>query len=233
MEPHGFGILYEQGPCLVVLKPAGVLTQAPWGLDSLEVRVRQFLRARDGASENFYLVVAHRLDRPVSGALVMARNVRAAQRLGQQFEHLHVKKRYWAWLEGQLDEPAGTWNDFLRKVPGQPRAELVPQEHEGAQLATLHYRVLQQAEQKTLVEIELQTGRYHQIRLQAGSRGHPAVGDVQYGSQRPFGPQHPDPRERAIALHSRQLEFQHPITDQQVAITAPLPDYWDEEGCRL
>ena len=89
-------LLYEEGPVLVVLKPAGVLTQAPPGIDSVEVRVREFLKAREQRSGKFYLVVCHRLDRPVSGALMFARNVRAAQRLGKQLERREVQKIYWA-----------------------------------------------------------------------------------------------------------------------------------------
>ena len=101
IRPEGFDILYEEGPCLVVVKPGGVATQAPPGIDSLEVRVKEFLRVRDSKAGNVYLGVPHRLDRPVSGVMVLARHVRAARRLSDQFEARTVRKTYWAVVEGR------------------------------------------------------------------------------------------------------------------------------------
>ena len=121
-EPKGFQILYEQGPCLVVRKPPGMLTQAPPGIDSLELQVKRFLQTREAKEHNLYLAVIHRLDRPVSGALVMARHVRAAQRLAEQFESRSVAKRYWAIVAGQVEPDTGTWTDHMRKVPGDRKS---------------------------------------------------------------------------------------------------------------
>ena len=221
-------ILYEDGPCLVVCKPPGLPTQAPPGIDSLEVRIKAFLRERDHPPHDVYLGVPHRLDRPASGAMVFATRRRAAQKLARQFENRTVQKRYWAWVAGQPDPPEGTWRDFLRKVYGKPQAEVVAPDHPEAKLAVLHYRTLASTAESAWLEIELETGRTHQIRIQAASRGHAVLGDFQYGSKIPFGPQWEDSRLLAIALHARTLEFDHPTGKQRVAITAPTPAFWPQ-----
>jgi 23S rRNA pseudouridine1911/1915/1917 synthase len=173
-----------------------------------------------------YLGVPHRLDRPASGAIVLATRRRAAHKLARQFERREVKKLYWACVAGRADPPSGTWQDYLRKVFGKPQAEVVPADHPEARLAVLHYRTLCSADWGSWLEIELETGRTHQIRIQAASRGHPVLGDFQYGSPVPFGPQHSDERLRAIALHARTLAFQHPASKEQVSVTAPAPEFW-------
>jgi 23S rRNA pseudouridine1911/1915/1917 synthase len=221
-------ILYESGPCLVVLKPAGLLTQAPPGIDSLELRAREFLKAREGKSGNIYLGVPHRLDRPVSGAVILARHVRAARRVAEQFEARTITKQYWAVVSGVVDPPAGRWTDHVAKVLQQAQAIIVPAEHPDARQAVLDYQVRGQDADHTWLQIELGTGRMHQIRVQAAARGHSVVGDAQYGSAQTFGEQFADDRLRAIALHGRRLAFQHPMTHEPVDITAPLPQAWAE-----
>ena len=225
-DPLRFSILWEDGPCLVAYKPPGLLTQAPPGIDNLELQVKRFLQQREQKAHNLYLAVIHRLDRPVSGALVMARHVRAAQRLGEQFEGRLVEKKYWALVEGRVAEDSGTWRDFMRKVPSEPRSEIVDERHPDAQQAILHYQVRGRNENTTWLEIELETGRTHQIRLQCGWRGHAVLGDAQYGSTRSFGPTTPDERARWIALHARRLAFLHPMTRAPIEIEAPLPPAW-------
>ena len=222
-------ILYDEGPCLVVNKPAGLLTQAPRGIDSLEVRVKQFYRQREGKPDDakVYLGLAHRIDRPVSGAIVFARHVRAARKLCSQFADRTVSKVYWAVVQGNVHPDEGTWRDFVHKRHGMAQAEVVNEDHPAAKLAILYYRVLWQDFEKSWLEIELETGRTHQIRVQAGSRGHAVLGDAQYGSHTPFGKQHAEERDRAIALHARQLVFRHPMTTETVDITAPLPVDWE------
>jgi 23S rRNA pseudouridine1911/1915/1917 synthase len=227
MKPAGFDILYEEGPCLAVDKPGGLLTQAPPHIDSLEKRLRHYLQQRDAKPGRVYLGVPHRLDRPVSGVLLFARHVRAARRLSGQFERRMVDKRYMALLDGALDNDVGEWVDYIGKVPGQPRAEVLVADHPQARLARLRYRVLCRVAECTCVDIELDTGRYHQIRIQAGSRQHPIVGDAQYGARRTFGPACPDERDRCIALHARSISFYHPMTHESRTVVAPLPDYWD------
>ena len=224
----GFELLYEEGPVLVVLKPAGVLTQAPPGIDSLEVRIKTFLKAREQKEGNIYLGIPHRLDRPVSGAMVFTRHVRAAQRLAKQFERREVQKTYWALVEGVVEPAEGTWCDILWKVHGQPRSQVVDASHPEGQPAVLHYRTLGQHRHGSWLEIELETGRTHQVRVQAASRGHRILGDAHYGSEIPFGEQFEDERLRAIALHARRLGFMHPMTREPVSIEASLPDAWKE-----
>ena len=259
-------ILYDSGPCLVVNKPPGLLTQAPAGIDSLEVQVKAFYRQRDEKAGNIYLGVPHRLDRPVSGAIVFARHVRAAQRLSSQFENRTVTKVYWALLEGDVLPDEGTWTDYLHKRHGMAQAIVVPEDDPRGKQAVMHYRVLGRkfiadpsrvgtsaeniADPSRVVttgslshrpgqdgraiyswlEVELETGRTHQIRVQAASRGHPVLGDAQYGATQPFGPQFEDERLRAIALHARQLGFTHPMTGEPVDIIAPPPPAWRELG---
>jgi 23S rRNA pseudouridine1911/1915/1917 synthase len=160
--------------------------------------------------------------------LIFARHVRAARRISEQFEGRLVRKIYWACVAGAVTPEAGTWTDFVRKVPGEPRAEIVAADHPEGREAVLHYRVLQARPWGTWLAIELETGRTHQIRVQCASRGHPVLGDQLYGSTATFGPQHDDERLRAIALHGRSITFRHPMSQEMVSVTAPLADEWDE-----
>ncbi len=233
MSHASVDVLYENGPCLVVLKPAGLLTQAPPGIDSLEARIKAWVKQRDRKPGNVYLGVPHRLDRPVSGAMVFARHVRAARRISEQFEGRLVRKIYWACVEGAVDSEHGTWRDYVRKVPGEPRAELVAADHAEGRSAVLHYRVLGRYDWGTWLEIELETGRTHQVRVQAAGHGHPVLGDTLYGSAGSFGPPYADERLRAIALHGRSLTFRHPMSQDVVSITAPVTDAWRELGLTI
>ena len=126
----------------------------------------------------------------------------------------------------QVSPDEGTWTDYLHKRHGMAQAEVVDADHPAAKHAVLHYRVLWQSEAGSWLEIELETGRTHQIRIQGGSRGHAVLGDEQYGSNTPFGEQFPEVRDRAIALHARQLGFCHPMTGDLVDVIAPLSDAW-------
>jgi 23S rRNA pseudouridine1911/1915/1917 synthase len=225
-----FEILYESGPCLVVNKPTGVLTQAPPGIVSLEQRIKSFLAARDRLAGPVYLGVPHRLDRPASGAMVFARHPRATRRLADQFEARTVEKVYWALVAGVVEPVEGTWQDYLRKIPDRPEAEVVDEQHPEGRIAVLHYRTIGATEFGSLLEIQLETGRTHQIRIQAASRGYPLLGDAQYGSKVEFGPQFEDARERAIGLHARRIGFRHPVSREAVAVVAPVPANWRAVG---
>lgn len=225
-----FRILYEKGPCICVQKQAGLLTQAPPGIDNLETQLRDFIKQREQKTGNIYLAIIHRLDRPVSGVIVFCRNVRAAQRLAAQFRDRTVHKTYWAIVQGRVESPTGEWADHVRKIPDIAKGEVVDASADGAKLAKLAYRVLAEADSHSLLEIELGTGRYHQIRLQCAARGFPVLGDELYGATEPFGPSVEDARHLHIALHARRLQFRHPMVDEQVDITAPLSSAWQESG---
>ena len=220
-------ILLEQGACLLLNKPGGLLTQGPPGIDSLETRLKQFLKVRDSKPGKVYVGVPHRLDRPVSGVMVMVKNVRAAQRLAEQFRDRTLSKTYWAVVEGEVHPAQGTWEDWMRKLPDEARSEIVSADHPDAQRAVLHYEVQAKWSGRTWLKIQLETGRTHQIRLQASQHGHPIYGDELYGSQHPFGPGTDDLRKRWIALHARTLEFTHPISKETVSQSAPLPACWE------
>jgi 23S rRNA pseudouridine1911/1915/1917 synthase len=223
-------ILFEDNHCLAVAKPAPLLTQAPAGIDSLEARVKAYLKQRYQKAGNVYLGIPHRLDRPVSGVVVFARNTKAARRLAEQFQNRQVRKVYWAVVErspsGELPPAEGTWEDWLLKIKDEARTERVAPEVPGARRAVLRFRRLREAEDGALLEIEPETGRMHQIRVQAAVRGWPVRGDLTYGARLPFGPPAELPRDRIIALHARSLTFLHPIRYEPLTVTAPAPEAW-------
>jgi RluA family pseudouridine synthase len=232
-------ILFEDSSCLALNKPAGLSTQLPPRIDSLERRLRESL-ARQAADRgepvgDIYLGLPHRLDRPVSGVILFARTRRAARVISRQFERRQVRKVYWTCVEGAVKPPAGTWIDFVRKLPDEPRVEIVGADVPAAQQAVLHYRTLAPVDiggnrPGSSLEIELDTGRMHQIRIQAASRGHSIIGDSLYGAATQFSPERADPRERAIALHARTLTFRHPETKELLTLSAPLPPVWQALG---
>lgn len=221
-----FHILYELGPTLVVNKQPGILTQAPLGVDSMEARVKDFMNCRDNRIGKRYLGVPHRLDRPASGVLVFAKHARAARKFSDQFEERSVEKIYWALAGGEAPEDAGTWVDYMRKIPGRAEAEIVSPIKPDAREAVLRFRVLKRLKGATWLEIRLETGRTHQIRLQCASRGFPLLGDALYGSTVAFGEPFEDERERAIALHAREITFVDPTTKEKTTLRAPLFAPW-------
>ena len=226
MIPEGFGLLYEEGPCLLVSKPGGVLTQGPPGIDSMECRIKDFLKQRDNKPGRVYLGVPHRLDRPVSGVMVFCKHVRATRRVAEQFARREVEKTYWALVEGHVEPEEGKWTDSMRKIPDVAKAERIDPAHPDASEAVLHYRRLAVFPEASLLEIRLETGRMHQIRLQAASRGHFVWGDELYGSRFAFGPPSDDPRCRWIALHAVSLRLRHPMTRETIFRQSPLPEPW-------
>jgi 23S rRNA pseudouridine1911/1915/1917 synthase len=220
-------ILYEDNHCLALNKPAPLLTQsASPGIPSLESLARDYLREKYHKLGRVYLGTPHRLDRPVSGIVLFARSSKAAQRLADQFRDHQVTKRYWALVEGEVLPDEGDWEDWLLKFAEEARTEIAAADTPGAKQASLRYRVLERHPGRTLLEIEPKTGRSHQIRVQAASRGWPMCGDFLYGAKTAFGPQAELPRDRVIALHAHSLTYLHPIRYEPMTVTAPLPDYW-------
>jgi 23S rRNA pseudouridine1911/1915/1917 synthase len=229
-------ILFEDNHCLALAKPAPLLTQgvpftSPKGpIPTLEAQAKAYLKERYHKAGNVYLGIPHRLDRPVSGVVLFARNTKAARRLAEQFQNRQVEKVYWAAVEGEVLPEAGVWEDWLRKLPEEARSECVEPGTPGGRHARLHYRRLAAGAGGTLLEIRPETGRMHQIRVQAAARGWPVRGDVLYGGRLPFGPPPATPRDRVIGLHARSLTFLHPIRYEPITVVAPLPAYWQELG---
>src|SRR5437867_2013061 len=150
-------VLYEDNHCLAAAKPAGLLTQGvPPGIPTLEAMVKAYLKERYHKPGNVYLGIPHRLDRPVSGVVLFARNTKAARRLAEQFQQRQVTKIYWAAVEGEV-QPEGTWEDWLRKLPEEARSEPAEPGAPGAKLALLRYRRLQPCAGGTLLEVRPET----------------------------------------------------------------------------
>ena len=218
--------LYEDPHLLIVNKSAPLLTQAPSGVPSLEAAAKAYIKEKYAKPAGVYLGIPHRLDRPVSGVVCFARNTKAAQRVHAQFADHKVRTGYWALVEGAVSPDAGVWDDWVRKLAEESRVERAKEGEPGAKLAMLEYRVLRTLTGVTLVELSPLTGRMHQLRVQSAWRGHPVLGDAQYGSTRAFGPAADQARDRVIALHARRLTITHPFTKQELTVEAPVPDYW-------
>lgn len=216
-------ILYEDNHLLVVNKPAGLATQgAAEGEPSLVTRAQEYLRVKYHKPGNVYIGVVSRLDALVTGVVVLARTSKAAARLSEQFRLGSPRKTYWALVEGIPQPPTGECIDWLYKDDAAHQMVALTKPRPGTHEARLAYRTLRQLTNASLLEIELHTGRKHQIRVQLARRGWPILGDRKYGSDRSFP--------RGIALHSRRLTFQHPVRAEEVTIEAPVPPAWPELG---
>jgi 23S rRNA pseudouridine1911/1915/1917 synthase len=212
-------ILYEDNHCLAIAKPAGFLTTHFQGNEeTLDRAVKSYLKEKYQKPGNVFLGIVHRLDRPVSGVLLFARNSKAAARIAEQFRQGTVEKVYWAVVEGDLAKPAGTLEDWLRKDRMASRVEVVDARTPAARQALLHYQRKAQHGGLTLLEVRPQTGRTHQLRVQLAHHGYPIYGDAKYGSVRIL--------DSAIALHARSLTFLHPIRYEPITLTAELPRLW-------
>ena len=222
MPEAQFQILYEAGPCLVVNKPYGLLTQAPPGIDSLEARIKAWLKEREHKPGNVYLGVMSRLDAPVTGVVLLARTSKAAARLTEQFRSRAVEKNYWAVVEGVLEPPEGALVDWLSHDERHRRMHIVGPTFPGAKEARLSYRQGGLVQGGSWLEVELETGRKHQIRLQLSHHGHAIIGDRKYGSREPFAV--------GIALHARRLVVTQPTTGVRLEFEAPLPAAWRRFG---
>lgn len=224
-------ILCEDGPILAVNKPAGLLTLGAHDptVPTLERQVRSYLKQKYSKPGNVYLGIPHRLDRPVSGVILFTRNSKAAGRMAEQFRERQVQKIYWGITEVQPDQPEGCLVDWLLKEPEKAHVNVVPEGTPGARQAVLHYRAVGPTPLGTLLEIELETGRMHQIRVQLAARGWSILGDVQYGAKQLLDRRPAlDPTLNPIALHARQITFLHPVRYDSLQIVAPLPENWGD-----
>jgi 23S rRNA pseudouridine1911/1915/1917 synthase len=223
-------ILLDDGPLLAVHKPAGLLTQGvPGGLPTLENWVKAYLKEKHHKPGNVYLGIPHRLDRPVSGVMVFAKNSKAAARLAEQFRNRTVRKWYLGVTMGVPDPPSGAMSDWLLKDAELAHVLIVPPNVSGARRCELHYEVLATRGETALVRVELLTGRMHQIRVQFAARGWPIAGDVQYGAPGEPGTS----TTGAIALHAERLDLKHPIRYDDLSLRAPAPESWAVYGFDL
>jgi 23S rRNA pseudouridine1911/1915/1917 synthase len=221
-------ILYEDNHCLATNKPAGLLAQGDdTGERSLVDEAAAYLKDKYAKPGNVFIGLVHRLDRPTSGVVVLARTSKAAARLSKQFHDGDVEKLYWAIVEGNCPDDEGVWSDTLRKDELQNVVSVVPPGTQGGREAALAFRVVERLRHTCRLEIRPATGRSHQIRVQLASRGLPVVGDRKYGAASTLIALDGRPR---IALHARELTFSHPISRAAISLIAPVPADWPGPG---
>jgi 23S rRNA pseudouridine1911/1915/1917 synthase len=213
-------VLYEDNHLLVINKPAELATMgALAGEPTAAAWAADYLKRRYQKPGNAFVGVVSRLDSFVTGVLVLARTSKAASRLTEQFRERNTRKLYFACVEGQIKEPNWkTLTAHIAKNDAAHRMVIVPPKSPEAQLATLQFRTLASSPTRSLIEIDLGTGRKHQIRLQLANLGHPIIGDYKYGATTKFP--------KGIALHASRLTIEHPTLRQPLTFIAPLPDSW-------
>jgi len=223
-------VLYEDNHLLAVNKPVRLSTMGlPEGEETLLTRAKEYIAQKYQKPGNVFLGVVSRLDTPVSGVVLFARTSKAADRINAQFRERRVEKIYLAVVEGEIP-PEGTLRNWMKEDKRHRKCyvTLRPEEEENtrqsgpAKQAVLHYRRLKRLGGRTLVEIRLETGRKHQIRVQLSHAGWPILGDCKYGAKTilPAG----------IALHARQLTVEHPTRSEKIVFTAPIPQAWARFG---
>ena len=209
-------ILWEDNHLLIVSKPAGMLVQGDitgdrclkdWAEEDVARRFRKPGKA--------FIGLPHRLDRPTSGLVVLAKTSKALARMNEVFSGRDIQKTYWAIVEGHVDPPNGRLVHHIVR-DGKTKKSFVSQRPD-AQEAILRYQILEKGDRYSLVEIDLETGRHHQIRVQLQAIGHPIKGDLKYGSKR----SNPD---GGIHLHARRISFIHPVSQERIEVLAPLPE---------
>ena len=215
-------VLYEDNHLLVIDKPAPLATMgAEAGEPSLVSVAKEYLRVKYNKPGNVYVGVVSRLDAFVTGVIVLARTSKAASRLTDQFRRRSVEKTYWAIVADALPDQAGTLEHHVFKNDARHRMEVAQHRDQlpaDAKLARLTYRVIGTQNQRSLLEVKLETGRKHQIRVQLQSVDCPVVGDRKYGSEIPF--------KQGIALHSRSLSVDHPTKQERLEFQAEPPAWW-------
>ena len=213
-------VLYEDNHCLAVLKPGSLLIAGDKTGDiTLLDQAKQYIKVKYNKPGDVFLGNVHRLDRPVSGVALLARTSKAAARLSEQFRNGTVEKLYHCWVNGVPRQTQQTLTDFLLKSANRNTVKVVPAETTGAREAKLTYRKLETRGKRSLLEVQLHTGRSHQIRVQLSSQGWSILGDVKYG-----GPRCED--RSIIALHALALLFQHPTQKVPVFVETPVPANW-------
>ena len=211
-------VLYEDNHIIIVNKTASEIVQGDKTGDTpLSEIVKQYLKEKYQKPGNVFIGVTHRLDRPVSGLVVFAKTSKALGRLNEMFRVGEVKKTYWAIVKNMPPEPEGELVHYLVRNEKQNKSYAYDSEKPGSKKAILHYRLIGRSDNYCLLEVDLKTGRHHQIRCQLAKMGCPIRGDLKYG----FPRSNPD---GSICLHARRVRFVHPVSKELIEVVAPVPD---------
>ena len=211
-------ILYEDNHVIAVNKTCSEIVQGDKTGDTpLSETVKRYIKEHYNKPGNVFVGVTHRLDRPVSGVTLFAKTSKALARLNEMFKNHEVKKSYWAIVKQAPKEQEATLTNFLVRNEKQNKTYVYSTERHDSKKAILHYKVIASSDNYFLLEIDLQTGRHHQIRCQLAQIGCPIKGDLKYG----FARSNPD---GGISLHARSLSFVHPVSKEEISIIAPVPD---------
>lgn len=212
-------VLYEDNHIIAVNKTCNEIVQGDKTGDiPLSETVKAYIREKYNKPGEVFLGVTHRLDRPTSGVVLFARTSKALTRLNDMFKsHEQIRKTYWAIVQGAPKIPEARLENYLVRNEAQNKSYIAKPGAKEAKLAVLSYKTLVRGDNYTLLEINLETGRHHQIRCQLAAIGCPVKGDLKYGAKR----SNPD---GGICLHARRIEFIHPVSKQEICITAPVPD---------
>ena len=212
-------VLYEDNHIIAVNKTCNEIVQGDKTGDTpLSETVKAYIKVKYNKPGEVFLGVTHRLDRPTSGVVLFARTSKALARLNEMFKsHEQIKKTYWAIVQGAPKQSEARLENWLVKNESQNKSYIVKPHTKDAKQAILNYRTLVRGENYTLLEVDLETGRHHQIRCQLAAIGCPIKGDLKYGAKR----SNPD---GGICLHARQIAFIHPVTKEPICITAPTPE---------
>lgn len=220
MFPDFSGLLFEDNHLVAVNKPAGLMTQPAQGHgESLEEQLKEYIKRRESKPGGVFLHAVHRLDRVVSGVVLFAKSRKSLIRLNEQMRKRALLKTYLAVIEGCWDSREGTLRHYL--VHDSWRARESHAEDPEASEAVLSYRVVAKQSKRSLVVLRLETGRYHQIRIQLALVGHPIRGDVKYGAMREAND--------SVFLHHHLMALQHPVTLKDLCFRAPVPAHWPLE----
>ena len=207
-------ILYEDNHLIIVNKHVGDLVQSdPDGTEAIEDQIKAMIKIRDHKPGAVFLGVAHRIDRPVSGAVVFAKTSKALARLNEMIRNKQIKKTYWAITEERPAEEEGSLRHFIARNAKTNRSHAYQKPKGDAKEALLNYTVLGASTNYTLLEVDLKTGRHHQIRCQLSAIGCPIKGDLKYGSRR----SNPD---GGISLHAYSVSFVHPVRKEPIEVIA-------------
>lgn len=211
-------VVYEDNHIIVVNKAASEIVQGDKTGDTpLSETVKQYLKEKYQKPGNVFIGVTHRLDRPVSGLVVFAKTSKALSRLNEMFRKGEVEKYYWAIVKGMPKQPEGELVHYLTRNEKQNKSYASDREVPNSKKAVLHYRLIAHSDNYNLLEIDLKTGRHHQIRCQLAKMGCPIKGDLKYG----FPRSNPD---GSISLHARRVSFVHPVSKELLELEAPVPD---------